>query len=285
MIRPMAKAIQAFPFGSFGAVISGLNLRKLAGEEVLDFLRKALTEFQLLLFREQEISPRDQIRLTSYFGNLDLGISRRPKKHQVPGFPDLLYVSNTPGSPTLEYGAGWHSDGLAYARRPHGATVLHCIDSPPHECADTLFADQYRALSSIPQTLRTVLGGMQWYLPSIPYSEVPPGRGLIHPVVRTHPVTGRRMVYCSPQATHIRGLNEAESARHLAVVHQAQAQEALIYRHSWRPGDVLVWENATLLHNRAGEVDFAKRGLRALHRSATIGGFEATECEAAPSQL
>lgn len=270
------------PIGLFGAMVDRLDLSAPADNPTVRQLRKALADFQLLLFRGQAISPGDQVRLTRYFGDLDPGISRRPTTHQVDGYPDLLYIRNTPGSPTMEYGTAWHSDGLAYARRPHGATVLCCIECPLDATADTLFANQYRAYNAIPEVLRESLNGLYWYLPPIDHSEVPHGRGLIQPILRTHPETGRQFVYCSPQTIQIRGMTRAESDRVLDVVHGAQIQEDLIYRHSWRPGDVIVWENCTLLHNRADVVDFATQGLRAMHRSATSGEFVATECEAAP---
>ncbi|MEC5152443.1 alpha-ketoglutarate-dependent taurine dioxygenase [Cryobacterium psychrotolerans] len=174
----------------------------------------------------------------------------------------------------------WHSDGLAYARRPHGATALHCLECPSGPGGDTLFADQYGAYESIPDDVRPSLDGLYWYLPSIDHSEVPEGRGLIQPIVRVHPVTGRRFIYCSPQATRLRGLTDAQSDRILGIVHASQVEEELVYRHSWRSDDVVIWENASLLHNRAEVLDFSSQGLREMHRSATTGDVEATECEA-----
>ncbi|GAB3161710.1 TauD/TfdA family dioxygenase [Myceligenerans halotolerans] len=267
------------PIGQFGAVVEQIDLRDAISESTAQQLRDALAKFQLLHFRDTSIGPADQLRLTRCFGSLDPGISRRPPSHQVNGYPDLLLLRNSSDSPTTNYGMAWHSDGLAYARRPHGATVLHCLQCPSDPAGDTLFADQYGAYESLPVELRSSLEGMHWRLPPIDYSEVPEGRSLIRPIVRVHPVTGRQFVYCSPQATSIRGLSDAQSDEILSAVHAAQTAEDLVYRHSWRPGDVVVWENATLLHNRAGVLDFSRQGLREMHRSATVGDFEATECE------
>jgi taurine dioxygenase len=271
------------PIGRFGAVVEGFDFGQPADIQTERSLRSALAAFQLLLFRGQVISPGEQLRFTGCFGDLDPGISRRPRSHQVEGHPDLLYISNTSGSPTMDYGAAWHSDGLAYARRPHGATVLCCIDCPVG-VGDTLFANQYAAFEAIPESLLESMDGLYWYLPPIDYSEVPNGKGLIQPILRLHPETRRNFVYCSPQASRIRGKTRAESDRILGFVHGIQIRDDLVYRHSWRPGDVIVWENCALLHNRADLVDIATQGLRAMHRSATSGDFEAIECEAAPQR-
>jgi taurine dioxygenase len=269
------------PIGRFGAVIEGLDFNELMDIHTVWHLRRALATFQLLIFREQAISPRQQLRLTKYFGNLESGIARRPSTHQVEEYPELLYIRNTPGSPTLDYGSAWHSDGLAYARVPHGATVLRCIDCPP-DAGDTLFANQYEAYDAIPESIRESMDGLYWYLPPIDYSEVPDGKSLVQPLIRTHPETGRNFIYHAPQASQLRGKTQAESARILDIINRCQVRGDLIYRHSWQPQDVIVWENCTLLHNRADTVDFATHGLRAMHRSATSGQFAAIECGAPP---
>ncbi len=281
MAKDRSAPFEVTPIGRFGAVIEGFDLSGSGDIHAVQHLRTALAAFQLLLFRGQAISPRDQIRLTECFGHLEPGIARRPDTHRVEGYPDLLYVRNTPGSPTLDYGSAWHSDGLAYARIPHGATVLRCIACPPG-IGDTMFANQYEAYNAIPDFLRESLNGLDWYLPPIAYSEMPNGKGLVQPLFRMHSETGRNFIYHAPQAYQIRGLPRAESTRFLDAIYHCQVREDLVYRHSWRQQDVLVWENCALLHNRADTVDFATQGLRAMHRSATSGQFEARGCEAAP---
>lgn len=268
------------PLGGFGAQISGIDFKKPIDEETAHYLRIVLATFQLLLFRKQTLSPVDQARFTRCFGNLEPGIARRPEVHQVPGHPDILYISNEPDSPTSDYGSAWHSDGLAYARVPHGLTMLHCIACPP-AVGHTLFANQYQAYGAMSEVLRSTLKGLYWHLPRMPYSEIPTGKGLAQPMVRTHSETGREFIFCAPGARQIRGMTRHESAGILQLVHEYQVRDEFVYRHTWRELDVVVWENCTLLHSRADVVDFEKQGLRAMHRSATSGSFEAIECEAA----
>lgn len=271
---------EVIPFSEFGAEVAGLDLKKPLNEETAHQLRSVLAQFQVLVLRNQHFSPADQVRFTRCFGDLEPGIARRPTAHQVPEHPDILYVSNKPDSPTLDYGMAWHSDGLAYAKVPHGVTMLHCIACPPG-AGDTLFANQYQAYEAMSETLGKILKSLYWYLPRIPYSEVPPGKGLAHPMVRTHSETGREFIFCSPSACQIRGMTRYESEGILKLVHEYQVRDEFIYRHAWRPLDVVLWENCTILHNRAGVVNFATQGLRAMHRSATSGTFAAIECEAA----
>jgi taurine dioxygenase len=271
---------QVTPLGEFGAEIVGADLAQPLNENVARHLRGALAAFQLLVLRKQHLLPAQQVKLASCFGDLEGGVARRPEGHRLPGHPDILYLTNECASPTAKYGMSWHSDGLAYATVPHGATLLYCLACPPG-VGDTLFANQYRAYAAMSDGLRSLLSGLFWHLPKIPYSEIPPGKGLVHPIVRQHPQTKRHFVFCAPNACQLRGLTRRESTGLLDVIHEYQLRDEGVYRHSWAPRDLVVWENCALLHNRADAVDFRTQGLRAMHRSATSGNLEAIECEAA----
>ncbi|PPT92849.1 hypothetical protein XthCFBP4691_02420 [Xanthomonas theicola] len=268
------------PLGRFGAEIFGIDLSRPFDEAAVAGLRRALVDHQILIVRGQRLPPADQLRLARCFGEPEPGIARRPESHQVSGHPNVLYLSNKPGSPTVDYGVAWHSDGLAYARVPHGITMLHCIACPSGVGA-TLFANQFLAYEAMSPGFRNLLKDLYWYLPPIPFSEVPPGRGLAQPIVRAHPVTGRRFVFCAPGTRQLRGLSRQESEGILKTVYACQVRETVIYRHDWCELDVVLWENCGLLHNRADVVDFGRQGLRAMHRVATSGNFAAIECEAA----
>jgi taurine dioxygenase len=271
----------ARPLFPFGAEIEGLDLRRQLDEGTAGRLRLALAEFQVLVFRAQALSPAEQSRFSRIFGEPEPSLARRPRGHRVLGQVDVLYLSNEPGSPTREYGMGWHSDGLAAARVPHGVTMLHCVACPTHPEADTAFASQYIAYEAMPAGFRERLDGLHWHLPRIPHSEVPAGRGLAHPLVRSHPVTGRRFVFCAPAARQVRGMSRLESAEILRRVREHQALDHGVLRHSWTVGDVVLWENCATLHSRVAALPFASHGLRAMHRSATAGAFAAIDCEAA----
>lgn len=268
----------------FGAEIRGLDLARVIDAEQAEIFRSMLFSHQFLVFRRQSLTPPEQVRFSRCFGELEPGLSRRPQEHKVPGHADVLYLSNEPGSATSEYGMGWHSDGLAYAKKPHGATILHCLSCPAGSGA-TAFADQYAAYASLSEETRRELSRHSWYLPRILHSEIPENGGLAHPFFRMHTITKRPFIFCAPNARQIRGLTVQESAPLLEKVHSAQTNPAWVAIHEWNPGDVVVWENATLLHTRVDRVNFDARGLRAMHRTATQGDFPAIMCEPADETI
>ena len=265
---------------SFVVEMDGFDLSLGLSKEQCDNLRVLLYTHQVLVFRSQRISPRDHVRLTSHLGPIEPGLARRPESHKVPGFPDLLLLSNRPGSPTLKYGMSWHSDGLAYARAPHELVILHCLACPEGVGA-TLFADQFAAYDSLPSYIQREIRDVYWYLPKMPFSEVPSRRGLAQPMVRTQPDCSRTYLFCAPNVNQLRGWSRSESAALLSTIRAHQIGTQAIYRHQWRPGDVIIWENSTVLHNRADKVDYHRHGPRALHRCATQGVHMAVECEPA----
>jgi taurine dioxygenase len=270
---------QVVPLGRFGAEVRKIDLGGPDSDTRATWMCALLARYQVLLFRAQTITPQDQLRFTRFFGLSEPGLDRRPAEHKVPGHGDILHLSNAPESVTGDYGFGWHSDGLAYARVPHGVTVLQCKACPPGRGA-TLFADQYAAFDRLGEALQQKIAGLYWLLPPIPFSEVPAGRYLAQPIVREHPVTGRRFIFCSPAARQICGWSRSDSADLLRSLRVHQTHTECLYRHDWMPGDVLVWENRTLLHTRADKVDCVVQGLRLMYRTATRGDFEAVACEA-----
>lgn len=274
-VRSAALPVKISPQYPFGARVEGLDLTDASFGQIGEQLRAALANYQLLVFPGQSLSPSEQAAFTEVFGPHEPGLARRPDSHKA-GHANVLRLSNESGSPTEDYGMGWHSDGLAYARVPHGATILHCIECP-RRGGDTLFASQYMAFDAMSKGFQDLLKGLYWHLPPIPYSEVPEGRSLMQPLVRTHPATRREFVFCAPGANRLRGMTQLESAGVLGIVRGFQTREEAIYRHQWAVGDVVVWENCALLHTRADVVDLAAQGARVMHRTATAGDFEAVE--------
>lgn len=239
-------------------------------------VRTYLARFQLLVFRDQTLSPAEQIKFTCLFGEPEPSLSLRPNDHKVADFPGVLRLHNRPGSPTLDYGQSWHSDGLAYARTPHGATILSC-KACPDGVGDTLFSSQVLAYQAMPEDLRREIERLSWLLPPMPFSEVPDGKALVHPLVRTHPLSGQKFIFCAPNAQRILGMDIDQSTKLLARVRGYQLAASYQYRHRWRPGDLVVWDNCGLLHNRADIITYERHGLREMHRTATAGTFAATE--------
>lgn len=275
------RAVQpkANPLAPFGAEIVGVDLKEAIEPSLASLLRLALGRYQVLVLRNQFLEPAHQEALTRALGNLEPSIASRPMSHKVGGFSNVLRLSNEPGSPTVDYGTNWHSDGLHYAIVPHGATVLACVECPNGR-AETWFADQYAAYQRLPESLQSRAFALRWILPDVLHSEVPRGRSYCQPLARVHGLTNRPYLYCTPVARRILGLSDALSDEILDCVRTSQISENNVYRHVWRSGDVVVWENATLLHKRGDAADFSDHGPRVMHRSVTQGEFAATDCSA-----
>lgn len=262
--------------GKFGALALCSAQACSADDAAARLVRTYLARFQLLVFRDQALTPAQQMIFTGLFGEPEPSLSLRPNDHMVADCPGVLRLHNRPGSPTFDYGQSWHSDGLAYARIPHGVTILSC-KACPDGVGDTLFSSQVLAYQAMPEDLRGEIERLSWLLPPMPFSEVPDGKALVHPMVRTHPLSGQKFIFCAPNAQRILGMSTDESTKLLTRVRDYQLAANCQYRHRWRPGDLVVWDNCGLLHNRADVITYERHGLREMHRTATMGNFPATE--------
>ena len=155
--------------------------------------------------------------------------------------------------------------------------MLYAIEVSPG-LADTMFSNMYAAYEELSETLRSFLDGLQaehnaqtlvTEVPSrVQVTEVPPG--VIHPVVRTHPKTGRRALYVNPYYTsHFIGMTKAESAPILEHLYAQATRHENIYRHKWRVGDVLMWDNRANMHYAVRDYDESQP--RFMHRTTAAG--------------
>jgi taurine dioxygenase len=187
------------------------------------------------------------------------------------GQPEVLIVSNIieGGRPIGlgDAGAFWHSD-LSYKLRPSLGSLLHAQELP-REGGDTLFANQHAAWDALPAALKRAVDGRRaehsylkqyealrqrspWRpaLSQAQVAEVPP---VWHPVVRTHPESGRKALFVSEHfTTHIVGLPEDESRALLEEIFSHQTRPEFVYRHRWQPHDLVFWDNRSLLHLATG---------------------------------
>jgi taurine dioxygenase len=267
--------------GALGAEIWGVDLREPIRKELAAYLRTLLHRYQVLIFRDQNISPGDQLLFTMCFGKIDPGPTEAFEGVHVSGYPDILCLSNETGSPTSTFGSAWHSDGLAYFKAPQGVTMLHCLACPATG-GSTLFANQYSAFEAASKGLQEVLKKLRWRATDHPT--------FVRPVIRRHPQTGRFHFYCDPDAKFLLGMRADESKHFFDLITGFQTDNKFVFEHRWRVHDVVLWENCTTLHKRASPVDFRSQGLRAMHRTTTLGHVYAKEydldehCETSPSQ-
>ena len=259
-----------------GAEIFGVDLRRpLAADDVAAIYR-AWLDHQVIVFRGQDLSPADQKRACSHFG--EIGAYNRPKSRQHPehASDEIMLISNVRDQAGRVIGAHpdgemmWHTDTM-YVPSPHKATTLFAVEVPS-EGGNTKFSNQYKVYDALPGALKQKLQGamaMHCYefgttvktfarydRMSVPHHA--------HPVLRKHPETGRIAVYVCPLMTEeIIGMDEAESAAILAEIFEFQGRESFVYEHVWRVGDLVMWDNRCLLHART---DFPPDQRRLLRR-------------------
>ena len=247
-IEPVAPAL--------GAVIEGLDLRQtLTGEAVAE-LRRALVEHQVLFFRDQPIEPVHQQSLAEHFGPLQL----HPAYASVDGHPAVTILESTPEKPTLI--EKWHTD-MTFRQHPPMGTMLRSRVIPPRG-GDTLFASMIAAYEALSAPMRHMLEGLtavHSFEHGFRESLAEPGgrerlaQALIdnppveHPVVRTHPESGRKLLFVNELfTTHIVGLSRAESEHLLLFIFSHIKEPEFCCRFRWTENAVAFWDNRSTQH-------------------------------------
>ncbi len=271
-IRPVAEAA-----GPLGAEVLGLDLAQPLHADDFARLHRAHLHHHVLVFRNQRITPRQQVDFSRRFGPLQIHVL---KNFQLAGHPEILVVSNIKenGQPIGLGDAGhfWHSD-LSYKAVPSLGSLLHAQELPAVG-GDTLFADQHAAYDALPEALKKTIAPLQAehsYLarydelrakspwrPALTQAQIDEVQPAVHPVVRTHPETARKALFVSEHfTTRIVGLPEDESRDLLAQLFAASVKPAFVYRHRWQPHDLVFWDNRSVLHLATGTPDTERRKL------------------------
>ncbi|HAN35003.1 MAG: TauD/TfdA family dioxygenase [Acidimicrobiaceae bacterium] len=257
--------------GTFGA--------ELSGERVADgidgaWLSRQLVDHRLLVLRDQHLTHAQQVQLARELGE------PTPAHPVVPGHPDhpeILVLDGAQGGRN----ARWHTD-VTFMPAPPAASVL-VGDVMPAFGGDTMWADTrtaYERLSPAVQAAIDTLEAVHRISPLAYWGEpfdtalgrddaqrlfddaakVPP---VIHPVVRVHPVTGRKNLFVNPGfTTHIVGMSRIESDGLLRLLYEHATQPELVLRHRWRAGDVVIWDNRATMHYAVDDYGAAQRCMR-----------------------
>ncbi|SDD73142.1 TauD/TfdA dioxygenase family protein [Paraburkholderia lycopersici] len=260
-----------------GAEVIGLDLAKPLGEQDFARLHRAHLDHHVLVFRDQHITPEQQIAFSRRFGPLQIHVLRQFALH---GHPEILIVSNIVenGKPVGLGDAGrlWHSD-LSYKEKPSLGSMLHAQELPA-EGGDTLFANMHLAWDRLPAHLLRAVDGRRaehTYLaryaelqarsswrPNLSAEQIAQVKPVVHPVVRTHPETGRKALFVSEHfTTRIVDLPEDESRALLDELFAHSVRPEYQYRHVWREHDMVFWDNRSLMHLAAGTPDHLRRKL------------------------
>jgi taurine dioxygenase len=270
-------AIHPFTGAPLGAEVVGLDLSLPLGTADIARLHRAHLDYHVLVFRDQHITPAQQVDFSRHFGALQIHVLRN---FQLPGQPEVLVISNIQqdGKPVGLGDAGhfWHSD-LSYKETPSLGSMLHAQELPA-EGGDTLFANQHAAWDALPDELKREVEGLQaehWYLarydelrqrnpyrPQLTQAQIDEVRPVSHPVVRTHPETGRRALFVSEHfTTRILGVSAQRSRELLDLLFDYGTRAEHVYRHQWQPHDMVFWDNRSLMHLAAGCPDHLRRKL------------------------
>ncbi|CAN7275818.1 TauD/TfdA dioxygenase family protein [Rhizobacter sp. LjRoot28] len=260
-----------------GAEVLGLDLSRPVEADDFARIHRAHLDHHLLVFRSQRIAPAQQIAFSRRFGPLQIHVLRQ---FQLAGHPEILVVSNVVenGQPIGLGDAGhfWHSD-LSYKERPSLGSMLHAQELPA-EGGDTLFANMHTAWDSLPAHLKRAVDGRRaehTYLkqyealrqrspwrPKLTDDQLAEVQPVLHPVVRTHPETGRKALFVSEHfTTRIDGLPEDESRELLDALFAHSVRPEHVYRHVWQAHDMVFWDNRSLMHLAAGCPDHLRRRL------------------------
>ena len=282
-VHTQSSKVQVAPTASgFGAVVTGLDLSKPLDEVTLGQVRGAWADHGVLSFPDQPLSLDELEAVTLQFGPFGVDPFIAP----MPGRPNVLELRREADEKATNFGAGWHSD-WSFQPAPPAATLLHGQVIPPVG-GDTIFADcagAYAALSPVMQDmlapLRAIHSAGRAYGTKGVFARETEKRtmqiivseeadqSLTHPLVRTHPVTGRKALFVSPVYTvGIEGFEAKEAQAILAFLFGHITQDRFIYRHKWRPNMLLMWDNRCTVHLAEGGYD---GHLRLMHRTTVAG--------------
>jgi taurine dioxygenase len=229
----------------------------------------------VLLFRDQHLDDAALVRFTARFGELEIAPLFHGRRF-VEDFPEVMIISNlkVDGREIGSLGnseAYWHSD-LNFTEKPPDGSFLYALEAPLSG-GDTSFANMYAAWETLPATLRErIEGRFLWHdarFNSAGYLREVRLPDVRHPIVRTHPETGRKALYLGRRANaRIDDLPLEESDALLDAVWEHATQPSLVWRHHWRPGDLLMWDNRCTLHRRDS---FGASQRRIMHRTQSLG--------------
>jgi len=270
---------------TFFAEVEGVDLSQDLDESTITAIREAFYQHSILLFRGQMLTEAEQIAFTKRFGDL---YDHVMGQFAHPQYPDVLVVSNI-----LENGkqigladAGrlWHAD-LSY-RSPGSWGAMLYAREVPNSGGDTLFADTIAAYEELPDHLAKQIQGrkaIHSYLdshrrlkqtyasrPELTEDQLKQLQEVMHPLAFVHPGNGRTGLYVSEGfAVQVEGLPEDESRALLDALNAHVTQERFIYRHTWKLGDLLFWDNRSTIHKATGGYAWPDR--RLMHRTTLKG--------------
>lgn len=263
--------------GAIGAEITGIDLAQEVSAEQIAEIRRTWLQHGVIFFRDQDLPPGPFLAFARRFGD----VVEYPFIKGIDGFPEIIPVLKQEHE-RHNFGGVWHSD-TAYLERPPMATMLIALEVPPVG-GDTLFASGYAAYEALSDGMKALLAPLRAVNSSakadvsrtredrVRDSATAEAKKILeatHPVVRTHPETGRHALYVNTGHTlRFEGMTEEESAPLLDFLFRHQIRPEFTCRFSWRPGSIAFWDNRCALHNPINDY----HGYRRLLHRVTLAG-------------
>lgn len=272
---------------SFGAEIGGVDLSKPLDDATFAEVEAAFAAWSVVVFRNQAISPDDQLAFARRFGELEINAF---EKHALEGHAGILKISNIveDGRPLgyADAGSFWHSD-MSYTQTPPRLTMLYALEVPLDADGaakgNTWFASAVDAYDALDEATRARIDGRTATHffgakkrgvkkpVAVTEEQLAKNPPVDHPVARTHPVTGRKAIYVtSDECTGISGMDDAEALPLLEQLAAHVVEPRFQYHHKWQVGDVLMWDNCAVQHVVNRDYEFPP-DRRMMHR-ITVGG-------------
>lgn len=260
--------------GSLGAEIHGVSLSDELSEGTIASIRRALIDHLVIFFLDQSLNPAQQIDFARQFGELE----EHDFVRGMDDYPEIIRVVREADETTKNFGGSWHAD-VTHQEHPALGSVLYAVDVPERG-GDTLFANQYLAYDTLSSGMKRMLQGLT-AIHSARGPFAPEGRSksnwknmvvetsdkayeeVEHPVVRTHPESGKKLLFVNRTFTiRFKDMTEAESAPLLEFLFQHACQEHFTCRFRWTPGAVAFWDNPAVLHHAVNDYHGFRREMR-----------------------
>lgn len=283
-----------YPDAPLGAEISGLDLSQDVDDETFQEIEKIFHERSVIWFRDQKLTPEQHVRFSQHFGTVEVPTN---KQYALAGHPEVYVVSNIVENDrnigNADAGRVWHTDS-SYMKVPSRGSLLYAIEVPRDDAGEplgaTLFASMTAAYDALPDVMKQRVeglealhnytaqyerrlaklkaqGGQREELTDELRAKVP---DVVHPVVRPHPLTGKKCVYVNAAfVIRILGMPDEEGMqlRDALIAHSTAPR--FVYRHRWAPGDLLIWDNSATQH--LAIADYALPQRRLMYRTTVKG--------------
>jgi taurine dioxygenase len=266
---------------ALGAEINDINIRKVLTEQVVRDIQEIWHEQHVIVLRGQEAEPKDIISFAEKFGYLD--DHKATPFYRMEGRPQLLEITTKPynemPSETRNVGRNWHSD-YSYTERPAAASMLFCVKPAPIG-GDTMFCNMVRAYETLSVHMQKIVADLHSvYDISLTEgfderdpSEVTETKRLnppiAHAAVRTHPGSGKKALYVSERVSHFHEMTREESRPLINFLCAHATKNENVYRHRWKVGDLVCWDNRTTMH--VALTDFDQTKIRHMLRATLVG--------------